>query len=88
MKHTYISPVVWTLNVKCHDNAPPSIVRVVKDKTIEQLLESIVEQVSEYEFHDIEYIKHYNFFKNYFLITTIILLHTPSNIHYLLLYML
>lgn len=54
MKQLYHPPVVWTLNVKCHDGTPPSVVRIVKDKTIEQLLESVVEQISAYDFSDVE----------------------------------
>lgn len=53
----YHPPVVWTLNVQCQ-GAPNVTVRVIKDKTIAEFKESIIEQVSAFDdsFRDIEYI--------------------------------
>lgn len=49
--------VVWKVNVHCHGVAPV-VVRVIKDKTIAQLKENIIEQASVFDndLRDIEYI--------------------------------
>ena len=44
----YLIPTVWTINVQCQ-GVPTITVRVIKDKTIAQFRESIIEQASEFD---------------------------------------
>jgi hypothetical protein len=57
LMHESTLPVVWIVNVQCQ-GVPTLVVRVLKDKTISQLKENIIEQGSELddELRGIEYI--------------------------------